>query len=70
MIEELLEHLNMLLLQHPHLLHVMHILFWVKYWLLVGIFWGFVYVVYKEDKMINSGVRKRIKSKTETSFIA
>ncbi len=70
MIEDLLQSLNMLLLQHPHLLHVMHTLFWFKYWILVGIFWGFVYLVYTENKLIASGTRKRSKSETETAFIA
>jgi hypothetical protein len=49
MFENLFDSLNLLLLQHPHVLHVMRTLFWVKYWLLLGIVGVFVYLVYTDQ---------------------
>ena len=68
MIENLLESLNILLLQHPHLIGVMRILFWAKSLLLVGVFCVFVYFVYSDDQV--SGKKKAAKREPEGVFIA
>lgn len=68
MIENLLETLNTLLLQHPDLLGVMRWLFWFKSWLLVGVFSVFVFLVYTQQPL--SGKRKNHKRQTQGVFIA
>ena len=68
MIENLLETLNTLLLQHPDLLGVMRWLFWFKSWLLVGVFSVFVFLVYTQQ--MPSGKRKNPKRQTQGVFIA
>ncbi len=50
MIENLAHTVNTLLVQHPNLLHLMHVLFWVKYWILVAIMGIFIYLAYFRDK--------------------
>jgi hypothetical protein len=68
MLENFLDTLNVLLLQHPHLLGVMHFLFWFKSWLLLGVFSVFVYLVYTEQRL--PGKRKLLKRQTQGVFIA
>lgn len=68
MIEDLLTSLNVLLLQHPHLLGVMRTLFWVKNWLLLGIFGMFVYLAYREG--YQAAGKKPAERRTEDIFIA
>lgn len=68
MIENLLESLNLLLLQHPHLLGVMRFLFWFKSWLLLGIFGFFVYLVYAENRLMAQ--RKAALKRKNGVFIA
>jgi len=68
MLENLLDTLNVLLLQHPHLLEVMRFLFWFKSWLILGVFSVFVYLVYMEDRL--QGKRKVLKRQARGVFIA
>ncbi len=68
MLENLLDTLNVLLLQHPHLLEAMRFLFWFKSWLIVGVFSVFVCLVYMEQRLL--GKRKPLKRQTQGVFIA
>ena len=68
MLENFLDTLNVLLLQHPHLLGVMRFLFWFKSWLLLGVFSVFVFLVYTEQRLL--GKRKLLKRQTQGVFIA
>ena len=68
MLVNLLDTLNVLLLQHPHLLEVMRFLFWFKSWLILGVFSIFVYLVYTDGCL--SGKRKVLKRQTQGVFIA
>lgn len=70
MIENLLDSLNVLLLQHPHLLQVMHTLFWIKYWLLLGIVGVFIYLAFTDDAQPLPGANHPAKAISETLFIA
>ncbi len=70
MIQNLLESLNALLLQHPHLLHLMYTLFWIKHWLLMGIMAAFIYFVYTDDRQGLSQKSKMLKPAPRDVFIA
>lgn len=70
MIENLLDSLNLLLLQHPHVLHVMHTLFWIKYWLLLGIVGIFIYLVYSDGDHMIASKTGAADPATESIFIA
>ncbi|NJD07147.1 MAG: hypothetical protein FIA97_11730 [Methylococcaceae bacterium] len=51
MIEDLFASLNALLGQHSHLLHTMQILFWIKSYLLLGIYGIFVYLAFTDPEL-------------------
>lgn len=51
MIEDLFASLNALLGQHSHLLHAMRILFWIKSYLLLGIYGVFVYLAFTDPEL-------------------
>ena len=68
MLENLLDTLNVLLLQHPHLLEAMRFLFWFKSWLILCVFSVFVCLVYMEQRL--RGKRKTLKRQTQGVFIA
>ncbi|QSA98364.1 hypothetical protein [Methylococcus sp. EFPC2] len=70
MIESLLDTINLFLLQHPHLLHVMHTLFWIKYWLLLAIVGLFVYLVYTNDEHKFGATSGEIDPASESIFLA
>jgi hypothetical protein len=53
MFDDPLASLNTLLLQHPHLLQVMHTLFWFKSYLLLAIYGIFVYLAFT-DRQLNA----------------
>jgi hypothetical protein len=71
MIEDLMHSLNGMLLQHPDLLHVMYVLFWIKYWILTAIMGVFLYLVYFRNQQYP--LRKTAsdnKQKPSDAFIA
>jgi len=70
MIENLLESLNALLLQHPHLVHLMHTLFWIKHWILMGIMGVFIYLIYTDEQQALSRKRTTLKPAPGGIFIA
>lgn len=70
MIENLVDQINAALLLHPHLLHLMHTLFWVKYWMLMGIMGVFIYLVYSEDKQQERRKQSPAQQEAEHIFIA
>jgi len=70
MIENLVDYINATLLLHPHLLQLMHTLFWVKYWLLMGLMGVFIYLVYSEDKQENMRKQSAARREAEHIFIA
>lgn len=70
MIEDILYSINTLLLHHPHLLRVMHVLFWVKYWILTGLMGVFVFLAYAEDYKRSEEKRQTAESKSAGRFLA
>jgi hypothetical protein len=70
MLENLLDSLNALLLQHPPLIQLLHLLFWVKYWLLTVIMSVFVCLVYSENTVELSDEAAAKPSAAEHTFIA
>lgn len=70
MFEEFLYSVNTFLLHHPHLLRVMHLLFWVKYWLLMALMGVFVYLVYSEDYKRAEEKRRADEAKAPGRFLA
>jgi hypothetical protein len=70
MIENLLDSLNALLLQHTHLLHLMHVLFWIRYWILMAIMGVFIYLVYTDARQDLAGKRAAAKPAPGGIFIA
>jgi hypothetical protein len=68
MLENLLNTLNVLLLQHPDLLGVMRFLFWFKSWLILGVFSVFVFLVYTDGCLPEK--KKLLKRQTQGIFIA
>jgi hypothetical protein len=67
MIENLVDQINAALVLHPHLLQLMHTLFWVKYWILMGLIGVFLYLVYSED--VQEERRKRTVTRQEAKHI-
>lgn len=70
MLEELVYSINAFLVHHPHLLRVMHLLFWVKYWILMGLIGVFVYLVYSEDHRRAEEKRQAAEAKSPGRFLA
>jgi hypothetical protein len=70
MIEHLLDSLNAMLSHHPHLLHLMRLLFWAKSWILFGIFARFVYLVWKEQDVGKKAGQGPAKAQPASVFIA
>lgn len=70
MFEEFLFSINTFLLHHPHLLRVMHALFWVKYWILMALMGVFVFLVYSEDHRRAEEKRRAAEAKTPGRFLA
>jgi hypothetical protein len=68
MLENLLDSLNRLLSQHPHLLDAMRFLFVFKCWLLLGVFLLFVYLVYADGQALPK--KKPAKPAPKGVFIA
>jgi hypothetical protein len=68
MLENLLNTLNVLLLQHPNLLGAMRFLFWLKSWLIVAVFGIFVCLVYMDGQAL--GKQKLSKRQKQGVFIA
>ena len=70
MIEDILYSINTFLLHHPHLLRVMHLLFWIKYWALMAIMGVFVYLAYSEDHQRGQEKRQTAEAASDGSFLA
>jgi hypothetical protein len=68
MLENLLETLNVLLLQHPNLLGAMRFLFWLKSWLILAVFGIFVCLVYLDGHPLAK--QKLSKPQKQGVFIA
>ncbi len=70
MIEDILYSINTFLLHHPHLLRVMHLLFWIKYWALMALMGIFVYLAYSEDYQRAREKRLAAEAASNGNFLA
>ena len=70
MIENLVDSINLLLAQHPNMLHLMFKLFWLKYWILMGLMARFIYLAYSGSKPQAPQIETTDKPEAENIFIA
>ncbi|QXP93392.1 hypothetical protein [Methylococcus capsulatus] len=73
MIENFFAEFNAYLLGHPVLLAKLKFLFWLKYWILIGLMAVFIYLLYKERHAGGNSPSHRpdaLHTYTSTSFEA